>query len=152
MRLAKRTRGRPSKVVDEASVKEWVGNYFNYLRNGDAEAWYSLWDDDVTILPPNMPPVYGLEAWRKISESGFEKYSSSHETIDLKVYADHTIAYVRWIGVATNIPKSGGETLRNENKSVWLLRRGYDGSLKAFECIWSHNHPPKGDKSFTYEK
>jgi len=66
--MVKRTRGRPSKVVDEASVKEWVGNYLNYLRNGDAEGWSSLWDDDVIILPPNMPPVHGLEAWRKMIE------------------------------------------------------------------------------------
>ena len=70
-------------------------------------------------------------------EPSFGKYSNSYETIDLKIYAEHTMAYVRWIGVAINVPKSGGESMRNENKSVWLLRRGRDGSLKAVECIWS---------------
>jgi ketosteroid isomerase-like protein len=141
-----------TKRVDEASAKEWVETYFQYLKDGDSEAWYTLWDDDVTLLPPNQPPVYGLEAWKKMSEPGFHQYNNHHETIDLKLYADHDMAYVRWVGVAVNTPKSGGEALRNENKSVWLLRRGIDGSLKAFECIWSHNHPPRGDKSFTYEE
>jgi ketosteroid isomerase-like protein len=138
--------------IDEASVKEWIKQYFHYLKIGDAEAWYNLWDKDVTLLPPNQPPVHGLEAWRIMSGPGFEKYSSSHETLELNVYADHAQAYVRWVGVATNIPKAGGETLRSENKSVWLLRRGDGGLLRAFECIWSQNHPPKGEKSFTYDE
>jgi ketosteroid isomerase-like protein len=150
--MVERTGVKPNEEIDEASVKEWVENYLNYLRDGDAEGWSSLWDDDVIILPPNMPPVHGLEAWRRMVEPSFGKYSNSYETIDLKVYAEHTMAYVRWIGVATNVPKSGGEPMRNENKSVWLLRRGRLGSLKAVECIWSHNHPPKGERSFVYEK
>jgi ketosteroid isomerase-like protein len=146
------TNSKSTKRVDEASVREWVKNYFNHLKTGDAEAWYSLWDNHVTLLPPNQPPIQGLEAWRKMSESGFSKYSSSHETLDLKIYADNDMAYVRWVGVAVNVPKSSGEALRNENKSVWLLRRGEDGSLRAVECIWSHNHPPKAEKSFTYDE
>ena len=99
--MAKHTGVKTSEEIDEASVKEWVGNYLNYLRNGDVEGWSSLWDDDVIILPPNMPPVHGLEAWRRMIEPSFGKYSNSYETIDLKIYAEHTMAYVRWIGVAT---------------------------------------------------
>ena len=150
--MVERTGVKPNEEIDEASAKEWVENYLNYLRNGDAEGWASLWEDDAIILPPNMPPVHGLEAWRRMVEPSFGKYSNSYETIDLKVYAERTMAYVRWIGVATNVPKSGGEPMRNENKSVWLLRRGRGGSLKAVECIWSHNHPPRGERSFVYEK
>jgi ketosteroid isomerase-like protein len=137
--------------IEETSVNEWVNQYFHYLKIGDAEAWYNLWDKDVTLLPPNQPPVHGLEAWRKMSGLGFEEYSSSHETLDL-IYADHNQAYVRWVGIATNVPKAGGEALSNENKSVWLLRRGDDGSLRAFECIWSQNHPPRSEKSFTFDE
>jgi hypothetical protein len=48
--MVERTGVKPNEEIDEASVKEWVGNYLNYLRNGDAEGWSSLWEDDVIIL------------------------------------------------------------------------------------------------------
>ena len=133
--MVNHSRGSPSKEVDDAPVKEWVKNYFDYVKRGEIDPWYSLWANDVTILPPNKPSVYGLEAWMKKTKPGFEKFSISHETIDLKVLMDSSIAYVRWIGVESITPKLGGETLRNENK-----------------CMWSLNHPPRGERSYAYEK
>jgi len=141
----------PNKVADETAIRKWMQTYMDLVKNGEIEKWYNLWDEDVTLLPPNKPPIHGLSEWKKVVEPGFAQNNIRHEMTSLEVKTDSNLAYAVWTGFENNTPKKGGETMRNENKCMFILRRDSDGSWKGTHAIWSISHPPKGKRSYAYE-
>ncbi|OGD61407.1 hypothetical protein A3K78_05265 [Candidatus Bathyarchaeota archaeon RBG_13_52_12] len=142
---------KPDASADEAAVRKWMETYMALIKNGEIEKWYTLWTDDVTLLPPNKPPVHGLDAWKKVTRPGFEQHNIRHEMTGLEVKTDSSIAYAIWSGFENNTLKKGGETMRNEDLCIFILRRGSDGSWRGTHAMWSLNHPPKGKTSYAYE-
>ena len=142
---------KPSKEPDETAIRKWMQTYMDLVKNGEIEKWYRLWDEEVTLLPPNKPAIHGLLEWKKVVGPGFAQNNIRHEMTNLEVKTDSNLAYAVWTGIENNTPKKGGETMRNENKCIFILRRGSDGSWKGTHAMWSLSHPPKGKSSYAYE-
>jgi ketosteroid isomerase-like protein len=117
-----------NKEKDEAAVKEWVEMYFTFLHNGEVDKWYELWDDNVTVLPPNRPPFYGIEALKEITKPGFEKYDYTQTLRSLEIQTDINIAFDLYNGVEYRTPKEGGNAIGNDSKCLWILKRQPDDS------------------------
>jgi ketosteroid isomerase-like protein len=71
----------PDKEKDEDAVKKWVETYLTLVRTGEIDKWYSLWAEDVVMLPPNMRPLHGMDALKGLVGPGFGRFDIGIEVV-----------------------------------------------------------------------
>ena len=107
----------------------------------DPDALAAFVTENVFLMPPNQPPVVGLEAVRAYWTEGF-RVASSHLEIsseDLQVVGDLAIERFGWT-VETQ-PAGGGARAKDNGKGLWVWRRQPDGSWKLAQAINNSENP-----------
>jgi len=130
--------------ADMQAVLDFEQSVFDAEIAGDFEAWMSSFAEDVTLFPPNTPPLKGRLAVRKFNAPIFEQFDL-HESSDgreITVAGDWAYIRAHWIWILT--PKNGGEEIKDTGNSIWILNRQPDDSWKIARAIWNSDKPISG--------
>jgi uncharacterized protein (TIGR02246 family) len=126
---------------DEESINEWVESLFSSMANNDLEKYISLLSDDVILLPPSMPALYGVEAIKELVQPWFEEYTMTHEIGETEVRIDSDLAYVRIEYKDSYWVEEGGDIHTLDNKGLWILQRETKNEWKAIRVMYNRNTP-----------
>ena len=126
-----------------AAVNEIWSQYSSSLISGDIDAWLSLWTDDGIQMPPDSPPVIGMEQIRARNTAVSDQFTvDSIEITNEEVRVAGDWAYARGTYTATLTPRQGGEALFIDGKYMTILERQPDGSWKIHRDIFNSNVAP----------
>ena len=101
----------------------------------DLDRFVSYFTDDIVAMPPGMPPVVGIEAWRELLTGFFAGSDvSNHVSIseDITVVGDWAIEWHN--EAATYI--DNGESNREYDKGMFVFHKVH-GRWKTARYIWN---------------
>jgi ketosteroid isomerase-like protein len=125
--------GLPAKEVERIRALEL--EQARQVLRGSLDALRDLFDDDVVVMPPNQPTVFGWPAFRAMLES-LSNVSRYEVWID-RIDGSGDLAYARGrysLALADDSADDSGRWLH-------VLRRGADGSWVVVEDIFSSDRP-----------
>ncbi len=88
-------------------------------------------------MPPNRPPLIGLEATQEFWREGFAQATSVLKTTPLSLDVAGDIAIDRFSWTMDVTPHSGGPTAHDHGQCVWIWRRESDGEWRVAQAIWN---------------
>ena len=110
-------------------------------RARDFDTLLSLWTDDAVMLPPEGPPVVGIDAIRKLMLRGRDQRATitvteyAQDFQELLILGDTAFEWGTYHGASR--PSAGGEEEKSSGKLMRLLRRQPDGAWKVARSIWT---------------
>jgi uncharacterized protein (TIGR02246 family) len=127
-------------------VRSWFEAYTDAINDGVLDRWAEFVADDAVIMPPDEPPIIGMEAIRPQYAAVFNAYSFDFRGGLQEVAVSGPLAVVRASIAETLTPKSGGEPMEYRGAWLMVLRREVDGSWKLWRNMWSvfPPQPPAG--------
>ena len=130
--------------TDSATIAARRSDFVTALNDANIDALSRMVTGDLVAMPPNEPTISGLEAnqawWQQMFDAGSLHVSFFPE--ELQVTGDWAFDRFTWTIDIT--PTGGGETVREEGKSLWIWQRQSDGTWKLAREIWNSDNPPAG--------
>lgn len=135
-----------SQKKDIDAIKQLAGDWSAGWVAGDAAALLSLYVEDPVLMPQNQPAVYGKAAIRSLYQRVFEEFTVTAEgrLMEAEVAGDWGYFWSAYRLTAT--PKAGGETIEDEGKSIFIVRRQNDNSWKIARLIDNSDRAQPGKK------
>jgi uncharacterized protein (TIGR02246 family) len=125
--------------ADIESIKDMFVNNSSVINSGDLEGWIDQFTEDAVFMPPNSAVLKGKEAGREFARPWYEQLSMEFDLTVDEIEVHGNWAFVRWHYVGRYTPKAGGETIQDNGKEIWILKRQADGSWKCSHIIWNKN-------------
>jgi uncharacterized protein (TIGR02246 family) len=118
------------------AVQTWFQRYNAAINAGVLDQWASFVAEDAVILPPDEPPIIGMDEIRPRYAAVFDAYAFQFAGRAEEITVAGHLAVVRASIEETLTPKSGAEPI--EVRGAWLLiLRKQDGSWKLWRNMWS---------------
>lgn len=110
-------------------------------NEGDYEGFMAIIDEEAMFLPPNAPPIAGMETIRSIYRNEFDSFdfNVTITTQEIQVCGDLAFSLDNWKGSMN--PKDGSEPIVFDNKNLVIYKRQVDGSWKTWRDMFSSNTP-----------
>jgi len=108
---------------------------------GDADALVSLYADDPVLMPWGQPAEFGKDAIRSLYQSVFKEYAIKSQARLMDVEASGDLGYFWCTYALTATPKAGGKSLKEEGKSVFIVKREH-GTWKIARLIDNSDQAP----------
>ena len=131
-------------MTDSETIAARRSDILTALNDANIDALSQMVTGDLVAMPPNEPTIIGLEAnqvwWRQMFDAG-----SSHVSFfpgELQVTGDWAFDRFTWTVDLT--PTGGGETVRDEGKSLWIWQRQSGGTWKLAREIWNSDKVAPG--------
>lgn len=107
---------------DITAIKELLQAWHNGWQTSDIEALLALFTEDAILMPQGRRVVKGKDAIRSLYEAFFTAYTVQGECDlqDIEVCGDLGYFWVTYTLTAT--PKGKGEVIKENSKSVFILR------------------------------
>jgi ketosteroid isomerase-like protein len=102
--------------------------------------------DDCVLLPPDGPPIEGIDDIKKHFEeqkeflSGIEIIEYVHDFKEVKILGDWAYEWCYFSNTAQ--PKDGGELIKGSGKLFRILCLQDDASWKVTRSIWNIDKDP----------
>ena len=126
---------------DIEAIKQLAVDWRSGWLAGDADALLALYADDPVLMPAGQPAVFGKEAIRPLYQSVLQEYAIESETKVMDVEASGDLGYFWSTYKLTATPKAGGESFKDEGKSLFVVKREH-GCWKITRLIDNGDHPP----------
>ena len=127
--------------ADIEAIKALLAHNSSGINSGDLEGWINQFTEDAIFMPPNSAVLKGKEAVREFARPWYEHLDMEFDlTID-EIEVHGNWAFARWSYSGRYTPKAGGETIQDNGKEIWILKRQSDGSWKCSHIIWNSNDP-----------
>jgi uncharacterized protein (TIGR02246 family) len=120
---------------DVAAIKKLAKDWSTGWDRGDADALLSLYTDDPILMPQGQPAVIGKNAIRSLYQSFFEQFTVKGKGRVVEVEVSGDLGYFWSSYTLTATPKTGGDQIKGEGKSVFIVRRQADNSWKIARLI-----------------
>lgn len=119
---------------DAAAIREMVDTHIQSILDHNPDGFLATCTDDITFLPPELPPLVGREACRAFLEDFPTPATFTSKIEDVEGNGD--LAFAR--GSATATFDDGTDTTL-----TWLgiHRRQPDGSWRMARDIWNTDEP-----------
>jgi uncharacterized protein (TIGR02246 family) len=118
--------------------------YSESLNAGDLERWLELWSEDGIQMPPDEPPIAGLDSIRARNDAFLDRFTVDIGITNQEVETAGDWAYSRGTYKARLMPKAGGRPVSIDGKYMTILARQPDGSWLIHRDIFNSNAPPAG--------
>jgi len=128
---------KPSVEVGaiEQLMQEWHAGW----QNSDIEALLALFTDDAVLMPQGQPVVKGKAAIRSLYETFFNSYTVKGECQLQEVEVSGDLGYF-WVNYTlTATSKMQGESIKDDSKSVFIVRRQPDKAWKIARLMDNSN-------------
>ncbi len=123
------------KSEDLAAIRKLAEEWSSGWDRGDTEALLSLYTSDPVLMPQGQPVVTGKDAIRLLYQSFFKDFTVKGEGKVVEVEVSGDLGYFWSSYTLTATPKAGGERIKAEGKSVFVVRRQKDNSWKIARLI-----------------
>lgn len=132
--------------ADVQAILDFEQTVYDAQIAGDIEAWLGSFTEDVTLFPPNAPPLKGTPAIRQFNAPLFEQFDLHESSDDREIVVAGDWGYIRshWTWIQT--PKVGGTEVKDIGNSIWIMQRQPDGSWKIARAIWNSDQPLPGEE------
>ncbi|MHC4332063.1 MAG: YybH family protein [Planctomycetota bacterium] len=138
--------GSAGYKADVQAILDFEQTVFDAQIAGDFEAWLSSFAEDVTLFPPNEPPLTNKLAIRQYNAPLWEQFDLHEETDDREVEVAGDWGYIRAHWTWTLTPKDGGKIVKDTGNSIWIVHRQPNGSWKIARAIWNSDKPIPGEE------
>ncbi len=125
------TRQSEEVVAIKKLAKDWSTGW----NSSDTEALLSLYTDDPILMPQGQPVVIGKNAIRSVYQSFFNEFTVKGKGKVVEVVVSGDLGYFWSSYTLTATPKAGGEQIKDEGKSVFIVRRQDNNSWKITRLI-----------------
>jgi uncharacterized protein (TIGR02246 family) len=120
---------------DVAAIKKLAEDWRTGWDRSETEALLSLFTNDPVLMPQGQPAVTGKNAIRALYQSFFKEFTVKGEGKVVEVEVSGDLGYFWNSYTLTAIPKAGGEQIKAEGKSVFIVRRQNNNSWKIARLI-----------------
>ena len=120
---------------DVAAIKKLAEDWRTGWDRSDTEALLSLYTDDPVLMPQGQPAVTGKNVIRTLYQSFFKEFTVKGEGKVVEVEVSGDLGYFWNSYTLTATPKAGGEQIKAQGKSVFIVRRQNDNSWKIARLI-----------------
>lgn len=124
---------------DIEAIKQLAEDWHAGWENSDTEVLLALYADDPILMPQGQPAVVGKEAIRSLYQSFFNEFTIKGEGKVKEIEVSGDLGYFWSYYTLTATPKTGGEKITDEGKSVFIVRHQVDGSWKIARLIDNSN-------------
>lgn len=130
------------QTEDIAAIKQLVEDWRTGWLAGDSEALLALYTDDPVLMPQSQPLLMGKEAIGSLYQALFEEYTieGGGELLEVEVAGDWGYFWSTY--TVTAIPKAGGDSVTDNGKSIFIVRRQPDNSWKIARLISNSDQSP----------
>lgn len=125
----------PEQAKDIEAIRQVAHDWHSGWVTGDADLLVSLYSDDPVLMPQGQLEVVGKDAIRPLYEAVFRDYSFKSESAVQEIQASGDLGYFRVTYRLTATPKAGGESIEEEGKSLFIVRRQPGGSWRITRLI-----------------
>ena len=135
----------PNTEADTAAINAIWSTYVSSLEAGDIDAWLSLWTEDGVQMPPNEPPVNGIDQLRKRNGAALDLFTVEIDITNQEVGVAGDWAFSRGVYTATFAPKDGSKPIPVDGKFMTIFSRQTDGGWKIHRDIFNSSVAPGGE-------
>lgn len=128
-----------SRKEDIQAIKKLAADWRSGWLAGDVEALLSLYGDDAVLMPQGHPAIRGKDAIRPLYEAALKEVTIKSEGTLMDIETSGDWGYFWSTYKLTATPKSGGETIESEGKSLFIVKRQPDGAWKITRLIDNSN-------------
>ena len=130
-------------AADVQTIKSITEECSRAWNEGDYEGYLAIIDEEAMFLPPNSPPIGGMETIRSVYKTSFDSldFNVTITTEEIQVSGDMAYSLDNWRGSMN--PKDGSEPIVFDNKNLLIYKRQADGSWKTWRSMYSSNIPPE---------
>ncbi len=125
--------------ADEAGIAAAIAQYNRGLNDGDLNAVVTAFTPDGVWMVPNAPSVSG-EGFRQWYINYWKNTVAKLQFTPELIRVEGSMAYAVVRITGTTTPKAGGASRQQDNKTLFVLRRGGDG-WKIAHYILNSNKP-----------
>lgn len=120
---------------DIAQIRELAKDWTDSWNRGDREALLALYADEPILMPQGQAAVVGKAAIRTQYQSLFEAYEIRGEGNVVEVEVSGDLGYFWSTYTLTAAPKAGGEPVKGEGRSIFIVKRQPDRTWKIARLI-----------------
>lgn len=115
---------------DIAAIKKLAQDWNTGWDRSDTEALLSLYTNDPVLMPQGQPEVIGRDAIRSLYSSLFAEFTVKGNGRVVKVEASGNLGFFWSSYTLTATPIAGGDQIKGEGRSVFIVKRQDDNSWK----------------------
>jgi len=120
---------------DVTAIKKLAKDWNTGWDRGDTEVLLSLYTNEPILMPQGQPAVMGKSAIRSLYHSLFEEFTVKGKGKVVEVEVSGDLGYFLSSYTLTATPKAGGDQIKGQGKSVFIVRRQDDNSWKIARLI-----------------
>ncbi len=127
--------------ADVDAIKRLEADWRAGWQAGDVEGLLALLADDCVLMPWGRPALFGRDAVRPLYQEVFREYAIASDTtiMDLELSGDLGYFWCQYTRAVT--PRGGGVPMKEEGKSLFVVRRER-GAWKIARVIDNSDQPP----------
>ena len=125
----------------EAAVAAVIKQYNQGLNDGNLDMVLKAFLPDGVWMAPNQPSVKGEQELREWFLNYWSRTVAKLQFTPELIRSDGRLAYAVAHVTGTTTPKAGGAPREQNNKTVFVLRQGNDGSWKIAHYILNGSNP-----------
>jgi uncharacterized protein (TIGR02246 family) len=119
------------------TVRAWFQQYTAAINAGGVDHWATFVANDAVILPPDEPPIIGMETIRPRYAALFRAYAFDFNGRPEEITVAGPLAIIRASIEETLTPTGGGPPMQFRGAWLLVLRRQSDGVWKLWRNMWS---------------
>lgn len=128
-----------SPSTDEvAAITDRRDEYVEAENSGDVDGILETCSDDIVFMPPEAPPVRGIEAAREFLGEFLDAFDITIELSREEITVEGDRAY-EWGTVSGTLTPPGDDSEPVNNTYLIVYRRASDGSWVQSKHIWNGN-------------
>jgi ketosteroid isomerase-like protein len=124
---------------DTVAVSRMLVTFDRLAAEADLAGFLDYILDDAVLMPPDGPAIVGKRLIASWYSDLYDQFvlDMTHEPLETDVFGD--IIIHRGNARGTMTPKTGAEPIAFDNKYLFVLRKGSDGSLKIWRAMFNSN-------------
>jgi ketosteroid isomerase-like protein len=124
---------------DMVAVSRMLVTFDRLAAEADLAGFLDYILDDAVLMPPDGPAIVGKRLIASWYSDLYDQFvlDMTHEPLETDVFGD--IIIHRGNARGTMTPKTGAEPIAFDNKYLFVLRKGSDGSLKIWRAMFNSN-------------
>lgn len=115
-----------SQNSDKSEIEKLIQNYQEVLNSSDVNAIIALYTENAVLLPNAAPTADGLNQVKQTYEYVFENFTYTLKFTVLEIETIGNTAYVRSNSSGNVHIKASGETVTDQNRELFILKKQND--------------------------
>ena len=126
------------------SVKSAIDGWWEASKATNVDGMVQFMCDDVSLIPPNGPPVTGSDAHQFYRDVA-EEYTFGVDLTTIETVVSGELSFHQYSYDITMTPRAEGDPIKQKGYGLNILQRQDDGSWCLSRLIWNVLPPPSDE-------